>query len=88
MSELVLSIQAIQKAAVPIQPEILVLCHGGPIADPADAQYIFSRTEGVCGFFGASSIERLPTEQAITERVRSFKNLNLPSDPKERSDHA
>jgi predicted TIM-barrel enzyme len=79
-------IQAIQRAAVSIQPEILVLCHGGPIADPADAQYILSRTEGVCGFFGASSIERLPTEQAISERVRSFKNLK--ATPKERSDHA
>jgi predicted TIM-barrel enzyme len=79
-------IQAIQKAAVSIQPEILVLCHGGPIADPADAQYIFSRTKGICGFFGASSIERLPTELAITERVRSFKNLQ--ATPKERSDHA
>jgi predicted TIM-barrel enzyme len=79
-------IQAIQKAAVSIQPEILVLCHGGPIADPEDAQYIFSRTQGVCGFFGASSIERLPTEQAITERVRSFKNLK--ATPSERSDHA
>jgi predicted TIM-barrel enzyme len=79
-------IQAIQKAAVSIQPEILVLCHGGPIADPADAQYIFSRTQGVCGFFGASSIERLPTELAITERVRSFKNLK--ATPNERSDHA
>ena len=79
-------IQAIQKAAVSIQPEILVLCHGGPIAAPADAQYIFSRTEGVCGFFGASSIERLPTEQAISERVKSFKNLK--ANLKERSDHA
>jgi predicted TIM-barrel enzyme len=47
---------------------------------------VFSRTEGVCGFFGASSIERLPTEQAITERVRNFKNLK--ATPKERSDHA
>jgi predicted TIM-barrel enzyme len=69
-------IQAIREAAVSIQPEILVLCHGGPIADPDDLHYILNRTKGICGFFGASSIERLPTERAITEQVRSFKNLN------------
>src|ERR1700734_2640997 len=86
LDEAVARIQAIQEAAVSIQPEILVLCHGGPIAEPDDAQYILSRTKGVCGFFGASSIERLPTEQAITERVKSFKNLK--ATPGERSDHA
>jgi predicted TIM-barrel enzyme len=73
-------IQAIQAAAVSIRPEILVLCHGGPIAEPEDVQYILSRTQGVRGFFGASSIERLPTERAITEQVRNFKNLNIPTD--------
>ena len=72
-------IQAIQGAAISVRPEILVLCHGGPIAEPEDVQYILSRTRGVCGFFGASSIERLPTERAITEQVRNFKNLNLPT---------
>jgi predicted TIM-barrel enzyme len=70
-------IQAIQSAAVSIRPEILVLCHGGPIAEPDDVQYILSRTQGVCGFFGASSIERLPTERAITDQVRNFKNLSI-----------
>jgi len=70
-------IQAIQEAAISIRPEILVLCHGGPIAEPEDVQYVLSRTQGVCGFFGASSIERLPTEHAITEQVRNFKNLNI-----------
>jgi predicted TIM-barrel enzyme len=70
-------IQAIREAAISIRPEILVLCHGGPIAEPNDAQYILSRTRGVCGFFGASSIERLPTERAITEQVSHFKKLNL-----------
>jgi predicted TIM-barrel enzyme len=73
-------IQAIREAAISVRPEILVLCHGGPIAEPDDVQYILSRTQGVCGFFGASSIERLPTERAITEQVRNFKNLNLNSD--------
>ena len=51
--------------------------HGGPIAEPDDVQYVLSRTNGICGFFGASSIERLPTERAITEQVRNFKNLNI-----------
>src|SRR5262245_9766055 len=55
-------IQAIQKAAVAINPEILVLCHGGPIAEPEDVQYILSRVPGLAGFFGASSMERLPVE--------------------------
>ncbi|MGC1293894.1 MAG: phosphoenolpyruvate hydrolase family protein [Alloacidobacterium sp.] len=73
-------IQAIQEAAISIHPEILVLCHGGPIAEPDDVQYILSRTHGVCGFFGASSIERLPTERAITEQVRNFKSLNIHTD--------
>jgi predicted TIM-barrel enzyme len=80
-------IQAIQQAAVAVQPEILVLCHGGPIAEPEDVQYVLSRTHGVCGFFGASSIERLPTERAITEQVKSFKNLNIHTGRSERSRH-
>jgi predicted TIM-barrel enzyme len=74
-------IQAIREAAISIRPEVLVLCHGGPIAEPDDVQYILSRTEGVCGFFGASSIERLPTERAITEQVSHFKNLTLRREP-------
>jgi predicted TIM-barrel enzyme len=73
-------IQAIREAAISIRPEILVLCHGGPIAEPEDVEYILSRTKGICGFFGASSIERLPTERAITEQVRNFKNLKIDKD--------
>jgi predicted TIM-barrel enzyme len=87
LDQSVARIQAIQKAAVSIDPEILVLCHGGPIAEPDDVQYVLSRTKGVCGFFGASSIERLPTERAITEQVRSFKNLKIHADPSERRKH-
>jgi predicted TIM-barrel enzyme len=68
-------VQSMRDAAVAIKPDILVLCHGGPIADPEDAQYIFDHTNGVAGFFGASSIERLPVEPAITEQARRFKNL-------------
>ena len=70
-------IQAIREAAISIRPEILVLCHGGPIAEPEDVEYVLSRTEGICGFFGASRIERLPSERAITEQVRNFKNLKI-----------
>ena len=77
LDESVARIQAIQEAAVSVRPEILVLCHGGPIAEPDDVQYILSRTRGVSGFFGASSIERLPTERAISDQVSSFKKLNL-----------
>jgi predicted TIM-barrel enzyme len=64
-------------AAKEINPEILVLCHGGPIADPQDAQYILDHTRGIVGFYGASSIERLPVEPAITNRVREFTNLRV-----------
>ncbi|MCG5217948.1 phosphoenolpyruvate hydrolase family protein [Streptosporangium sp. KLBMP 9127] len=68
-------VQAMRDAAVAVRPDILVLCHGGPIAEPEDAAYILSHTEGVAGFFGASSVERLPTERAITEQVRAFKTM-------------
>jgi predicted TIM-barrel enzyme len=77
LDEAVERIQAIREAAVAVRPEILVLCHGGPIAEPEDVAYVLARTKGVCGFFGASSIERLPTERAITEQVRSFKNVKI-----------
>ncbi len=70
-------IQAIHDAVKPINPNVMVLCHGGPIADPEDAQYVFENTEGVVGFVGASSIERLPTERAITKQVADFKALTL-----------
>ncbi len=70
-------VQAIHDAAKEVREDVLVLCHGGPIAEPEDAKYIFENTRGVVGFFGASSIERLPTEVAITEQVRKFKALQL-----------
>ena len=66
-------VQAMHDAAQKVNPEILVLCHGGPIAEPADAAYIFQHTTGVVGFFGASSIERLPTEVGIRRQVEQFK---------------
>jgi len=68
-------IQAMHDAAKRVNPEILVLCHGGPIAEPDDAAYVLKRTEGVVGFFGASSMERLPTEVAMTENMQRFKAL-------------
>jgi len=70
-------VQAMHDVAKAVNPDILVLCHGGPIAEPEDAQYILRNTTGVVGFFGASSIERLPTEKAITAQVRSFKNIQF-----------
>ncbi len=70
-------IQAMHDEARRINPEILVLCHGGPIAEPDDAAYVLERTEGVAGFFGASSMERLPTEVAMTENMRRFKSIAL-----------
>src|SRR6202789_2512364 len=87
LDQSIVRIQAIQQAAVSVRPDILGLCHGGPIAEPEDVQYVLSKTQGVCGFFGASSIERLPTERAITEQVRSFKNLRLHTEGSEWNKH-
>jgi predicted TIM-barrel enzyme len=75
LDECVPLIQAMRDAAVSVNPEILVLCHGGPISEPDDAAYVLERTDGVVGFFGASSMERLPTETAITENMRRFKAI-------------
>jgi predicted TIM-barrel enzyme len=68
-------VQAMHDAARQVRADILVLCHGGPISEAEDAQYILDHTQGVVGFFGASSIERLPTEVAITNCTRRFKEL-------------
>lgn len=70
-------IQEIHDAAKKVKPDIIVLCHGGPISEPEDARYVLERTKGVAGFFGASSIERLPTEVAITNKVLEFKSLTV-----------
>lgn len=72
-------IQQMHDAAKRINKDILVLCHGGPIAEPADAQYILDNTEGIVGFYGASSMERLPVEPAIANRVREFTELKFGS---------
>jgi predicted TIM-barrel enzyme len=68
-------IQAMHDAAKRVNPEIMVLCHGGPIAEPEDAQYILDHTEGIVGFFGASSMERLPVEIAMIDNMRRFKSI-------------
>jgi predicted TIM-barrel enzyme len=68
-------VQEIRDAVAALDPTIPVLCHGGPIAEVEDVRYILERTTGVAGFLGASSMERLPTEVAITDAVRRFKQL-------------
>ncbi len=68
-------VQAMHDAAKKVNPDVLVLCHGGPIAEPEDAAYVLERTSGVVGFFGASSMERLPTETAMTENMKRFKAI-------------
>ena len=70
-------VQKIADAAKEVNPEILVLCHGGPIAEPEDFEYIVKHTKGVVGFFGASSIERIPTERAIREQTAKFKSIKI-----------
>ena len=75
LDEAVERVQAMRDAGHEVNPGILALCHGGPIATPEDAAYVLGRTRGVAGFFGASSMERLPTEVAITEQTRRFKAI-------------
>ncbi|MFF3103482.1 phosphoenolpyruvate hydrolase family protein [Viridibacillus arvi] len=68
-------IQKIIEAGRAINPDILVICHGGPIAEPADAEYVINKVDGICGFFGASSIERFAAEKGIREQSEAFKNI-------------
>ena len=77
LDEAVARVQAMHDAAKKVNPEVIVLCHGGPIATPEDAQYVLSHTKGVAGFFGASSIERLATETAIEDQTRKFKSMRF-----------
>jgi len=70
-------VQAIADAAGAVNPDVIVLCHGGPISMPEDAEYVLRRTERVHGFYGASSMERLPTETAITEQMERFKAVRF-----------
>jgi len=70
-------VQEIRDAATAVNPDVLVICHGGPIAEPDDAAYILQHTTGVAGFFGASSAERLPTERAIKAQIEAFKSISF-----------
>jgi predicted TIM-barrel enzyme len=70
-------IEAWAAAARTVNPDILVLCHGGPIATPEDAAYILQACRGCHGFYGASSMERLPAETALTETTRAFKRIGI-----------
>ena len=70
-------VQAICDAARGVSEEVIVLCHGGPISEPEDAEYVLQNTRGVDGFYGASSMERLPVEVAITEHVKKYKAIRF-----------
>jgi predicted TIM-barrel enzyme len=77
LEESALRVQRIADAAHGVRAEVLVICHGGPIAEPEDAATIFAKTRNIAGFYGASSMERLPTERAIRDQVLHFINLKL-----------
>jgi predicted TIM-barrel enzyme len=70
-------VQEIADAAKSVNPNVICLCHGGPISMPEDAEFVLKNTEGVHGFYGASSMERLPTEVAITEQMKKFKAIRF-----------
>ncbi|MFS0724240.1 phosphoenolpyruvate hydrolase family protein [Paenibacillus sp. 1P07SE] len=71
------AVQRIADGARAENPDVIVLCHGGPISEPEDAAYVLQRTQEVHGFYGASSMERLPVEQAITEQIRRFAAITM-----------
>lgn len=76
LDDCVEKIKAIMKAGKKVNPDIMVICHGGPIAEPQDAAYIIENVEGIDGFFGASSIERFAAEKGIKEQTASFKSIS------------
>jgi len=77
LADCVEKINAIAATARAANPDVLLLCHGGPIAQPDDARFILAQCPGCHGFYGASSMERLPVEAALTEQTRAFKRLAL-----------
>ena len=77
LDQCVAEVQAIADASKSVRSDCLVLCHGGPIANPEDARFVLERCRGVEGFYGASSMERLPAEVAIAAQVRKFTELRL-----------
>lgn len=77
LEESVERVQTMHDAAKEENPDVIVLCHGGPIAEPDDAAFVLGNTTGIVGFFGASSMERLPTELAMTENMKRFKGIGV-----------
>lgn len=75
LDDCVEKIEAIIEAGREVNPEIMVICHGGPIAEPEDAKYVIEKTQGIDGFFGASSIERFAAEKGIREQTAAFKGI-------------
>ena len=71
------SIDSWSDAALSVNPDVIILCHGGPISMPDDAEYVLKRTKNCHGFYGASSMERLPTEVALVEQTKKFKNIKF-----------
>lgn len=75
LDDCVEKIEKIINAGKAVNPDILIICHGGPIAEPEDAQYVIEKTKGLDGFFGASSIERFAAEKGIREQTEKFKQI-------------
>jgi predicted TIM-barrel enzyme len=77
LDECVGEVDRIAEAALRVRPDILIICHGGPIAAPEDAEFMMRKCRRCHGFYGASSMERLPVETALTEHVRRFKAMRF-----------
>ncbi|KAJ9620576.1 hypothetical protein H2203_007782 [Taxawa tesnikishii (nom. ined.)] len=77
LEDCVRDVQKIRDAATSVKEDVIVLCHGGPIAKPDDAKFVLERVKGLHGFFGASSMERLPVEEAISGITREFKGIQM-----------
>lgn len=77
LEDCVKDVQAISDAAKEVKADVIVLCHGGPIAEPKDARFVLERVKGLHGFFGASSMERLPVEEAIKGVTEEFKGIEV-----------
>ncbi|MGH7956489.1 MAG: phosphoenolpyruvate hydrolase family protein, partial [Opitutaceae bacterium] len=78
LQDCVSEVQAVIDTCKSLRSEVLVLCHGGPIATPKEAQHLLTHCRGLDGFYGASSMERLPVEKALTDEVRRFSVMQLP----------
>jgi len=79
LDDSVARVQAITDAAARVNPNVIMLCHGGPISGPKEAEYVLQRTRGVHGFYGASSMERLPVEEAIVKTIKQYKTISASS---------